>query len=95
MDDPAHMAFGTSEFYVKSEQEMRALFPHLQSAYDRTYEIAHRCQYDYEFHNYKLPAFTPPDGLDSETFLRRLCYEGLKDRYDEITPEITSGWNMN
>ncbi len=89
MDDPAHMAFGTSEFYVKSEQEMRALFPHLQSAYDRTYEIAHRCQYDYEFHNYKLPAFTPPDGLDSETFLRRLCYEGLKDRYDEITPEIT------
>ena len=56
------MRFETQEFYLKSEDEMRALFPALPEALENTQRIADRCKVEFEFNHYHLPAFTPPDG---------------------------------
>ncbi len=88
MDDPTHMRLGAEEFYVKSEAEMRALFPHLPDAIERTQEIARRCKFDYEFGKYKLPVFQPPKGFTATEYLRSLCQEGLAQRLGgKIPPE--------
>ncbi len=71
------MRFETQEFYLKSEGEMRALFPTLPEALENTQRIADRCKVEFEFNHYHLPAFTPPDGSDSLTYFRRMCDEGL------------------
>ena len=81
LDDPNRMRFETQEFYLKSEDEMRALFPALPEALENTQRIADRCKVEFEFNHYHLPAFTPPDGSDSLTYFRRMCDEGFRERY--------------
>ncbi len=83
VEDKDALEFGSDEFFVKSEAEMRALFPELPEAADNTAKIAERCQVEIEFGVTKLPRFDPPDGGDSESFFRRLCLDGLKNRYGE------------
>ena len=82
VNDPARMKFETEEFYLKSEDEMRALFPEHPDAADNTARIAEMCNYDFEFGKYKLPRFKLPEGEpDSFGYLQRLCLEGLARRY--------------
>ncbi len=83
VEDKDTLEFGSDEFYVKSEEEMRALFPELPEAADNTVKIAERCEVEIEFGKTKLPRFDPPDGSDSESFFRKLCQDGLKNRYGE------------
>ncbi|MBP3435375.1 MAG: DNA polymerase III subunit alpha [Clostridia bacterium] len=82
VDEPNPMAFETEEFYLKSEGEMRSLFPECPEAADNTARIAERCNVDLEFGHTKLPHFDAPGG-DSKAYFRRLCYEGLRRRYGE------------
>lgn len=78
------MRFDTQEFYLKSEEEMRSLFPELPDAADNTVAIAEKCSFRFEFGHYQLPRFKLPEGeTDSLSYLRRLCYEGLIRRYGE------------
>ncbi len=86
LDAPSAMAFETDEFYLKSEDEMRALFPHIPSAFDNTALIAERCQFDFTFGETKLPAFDAPGG-DSVAYFRRLCEEGLVKKYGTPTKQ--------
>jgi len=80
--DTNRLKFETEEFYLKSEQEMRALFPELASAADNTAIIAEKCNYDFEFGNYKLPRFRLPEGeSDSYEYLKKLCERGFALRY--------------
>ena len=82
IDEPNRMRFDTQEFYLKSEAEMRSLFPALSEAADNTLLIADRCHYDFEFGNYHLPRFHLPKGeTDSAAYLRKLCEEGFSRRY--------------
>ncbi len=82
LSDPARLKFETEEFYVKSEEEMRALFPEYPEAVENTAVIADMCNYDFEFGNYKLPKFKLPDGeTDSFAYLRKKCGEGFLNRY--------------
>jgi DNA polymerase-3 subunit alpha len=82
VDDPDRMRFGSEEFYVKSEDEMRALFPNHPEAYDNTVKIAEMCDFKFEFGKYHLPEFILPDGeRDAEDYLKRLCLAGLETRY--------------
>ncbi len=82
ISDPSRMSFETKEFYLKSEAEMRALFPEYPDAADNTARIAEMCGYDFEFGKYKLPRFKLPEGeTDSFEYLQRLCSEGLRRRY--------------
>ena len=87
VDDPNRMRFETQEFYIKSEDEMRALFPNQPEAIENTQRIADRCNVDFEFNHYHLPEFVPLDGSDSLTYFRRLCEEGFRERYPEQPPE--------
>lgn len=81
--DEDTLEFGSDEFYFKSEAEMRSLFPDLPEAADNTVKIAERCNFDFEFGNTKLPAFTTPDGSENKEFFVRKCYEGLARHYGE------------
>ncbi len=88
LNDPSPLAFETEEFYLKSEGEMRALFPQIPEAFDNTVRIAERCQVELEFGHTQLPRFDAPGG-DSTAYFRRLCEEGLHRRYgDQPAPEI-------
>ena len=89
VDDPGRMRFGSSEFYLKSEEEMRSLFPDFPEAFDNTARIAEMCDYDFEFGHYHLPQFHLPEGeTDSFTYLKKLCCEGLERRYPGHRPEL-------
>ncbi len=89
LDQPSAMAFETDEFYLKSEAEMRALFPDIAEAYDNTVRIAERCQVTFEFGKTKLPAFDAPGG-DSVAYFEKLCREGLVRLYGEHPDPIVT-----
>ena len=82
VDDPGRMRFESSELYLKSEHEMKLLFPDLKEAYENTSKIADMCNFDFEFGNYHLPKFKLPAGeTDSFSYLKKLCEDGFAKRY--------------
>ena len=87
VDDPNRMRFESDEFYVKSEEELRQLFPQLNDAFENTARIAERCQVTFEFGHYHLPAYEAPDGLDSLRYFHKLCEEGFRERYPSAPAE--------
>lgn len=87
VEDTDVLEFGSDEFYIKSEEEMRALFPEYPEAADNTAKIAERCNFDFEFGETKLPAFITPDGSDNKDFFVKLCFEGLYKYYGENPPK--------
>ncbi|MBO5995391.1 MAG: DNA polymerase III subunit alpha, partial [Firmicutes bacterium] len=84
LDDEDRMRYPSHEFYLKSEEEMRALFENLPEAIDNTEIIAEKCNFDFKFGEYHLPEFIAPDGKTNEEYFRELCEKGLKERYGEI-----------
>lgn len=88
VDDPSRMHFETEELYLKSEEEMRSLFPECPEAADNTADIAEKCSYDFEFGNYHLPKFQLPEGeTDSYEYLKKLCEQGYIERFPD-RPEV-------
>ncbi len=83
LEDPNRMKFETDEFYIKSEAEMQELFPNLQEALENTQRIADRCSVEFTFGTYHLPEYLPPDGSDSLSYFRKLCFEGFTERYPD------------
>ncbi len=83
VSDEDRMRYEGGQYYVKSEEEMRALFPYAQQAIDNTQKIADRCNVEIEFGVTKLPHFEVPEGYDSWTYLNKLCDDGLKERYPD------------
>jgi len=79
--DEARMRFSGDQFYFRTEDEMRQLFPDIQEAFDVTNEIAARCDVKFDFDSRHLPEYTAPEGKTNESYLRELCAEGLKERY--------------
>ncbi len=87
VDDPNRMKFQTDEFYLKSEQELRRLFPQQAEAFENTVRIAERCNMEFTFGKYHLPEFRLPEGYDSLTYLKELCDKGFAERYGGRRPE--------
>ena len=84
LSDPGRMKMTTRELYVKSEAEMRALFPNFPDAIENTAKIAARCHVEFDFSTTHLPRFPLPEGeTDALAYLRALCEKGLKERYGE------------
>ena len=81
VDDENRMRFANDEFYLKSESEMMELFPDHPEAIENSHKIAERCNVEFEFGEYHLPEFIPPEGMTNKDYLRNLCYEGLERRY--------------
>jgi DNA polymerase-3 subunit alpha len=87
VNDEDRMRYKGGQFYLKSPQEMYALFPYAKEALQNTYEIAKRCNVDFEFGNTKLPKYSVPEGYDAKSYLRKICEEGLINRYNKPTKE--------
>ncbi len=81
VDDPNRMKFQTEEFYLKSEEELRTLFPNCEEAFENTAKIAERCNLEFTFHEYHLPSFPVPEGYSNEEYFREVCYQGFRERY--------------
>ena len=89
VDDPNRMRFPNDEFYLKSPEEMAALFPDCPETLTNTEEIAKRCNVKLQFGKFLLPEFHPiPDGLDAKGYLRQLCMEALPQRYPNADAKI-------
>ena len=87
MDDLNRMRFETQEFYLKSEEELRTLFPGCDEAFENTAKIADMCNVEFTFHDYHLPAFPVPEGYTNEEYFRKLCDEGFRERYPQAPKE--------
>ena len=83
VSDENRMRYEGGQYYVKSEKEMRALFPYAQEAIDNTHKIAERCNVEIEFGVTKLPKYEVPEGYDSWSYLNKLCQDGMEKRYPD------------
>lgn len=90
LSDENRLRYEGGQFYVKSEDEMRMLFPYAVEALENTQKIAERCKVKIEFGVTKLPHFEVPEGYDSWTYLNKLCMDGLHERYADINARIPS-----
>ena len=79
--DEDRMRYEGGQYFVKSEEEMKGLFPYAWEAVENTQRIADRCNVEIEFGKTKLPHFEVPEGYDSWTYLNKLCSDGLVERY--------------
>ena len=87
VSDTDRMRYEGGQYYLKSAGEMEALFPYAKEAIENTHKIAERCHVEIEFGDYKLPHFDVPEGETSESYLRKLCKEGLYKRYPKEQAE--------
>ena len=81
VDDENRMKFQTEEFYLKSEAELRELFPNCPEAFENTAKIADMCNVEFVFNEYHLPSFPVPEGYTNEQYFRKVCYDGFAQRY--------------
>jgi DNA polymerase-3 subunit alpha len=86
--DENRMRYEGGQYYVKSEEEMAALFPYARQALENTQKIADRCSVEIEFGVTKLPKYDVPEGYTSWEYLQKLCYEGLDQRYRTPSQEL-------
>lgn len=88
MDDENRMRYEGGQYYVKSPQEMEALFPYAKQALENTQKIADRCEVEIEFGVTKLPKYDVPDSMTSWEYLNKLCWEGLEKHYGAPSREL-------
>jgi len=88
INDPKRMTMGDESFYLKSSEEMAALFPEWPQALENSLRIAKACDLSLDFKGYHLPFFQVPEGYTPQSYLAHLCREGLQCRYAVVTPEL-------
>ncbi len=81
--DPKRMRMDGSDYYLKSSEEMRAIWRELPEALANTLLVAERCNVDLSFKGYRLPLFPVPAGHTPQSYLRALCEEGFRQRYPD------------
>ena len=91
--DEDRMRYEGGQYFVKSEDEMRALFPYALEAIENTQKIADRCNVDFEYHVTKLPRYDVPEGYTAWEYLNKLCFEGLYEKYEHPEGELTERLN--
>ncbi|MHB0875176.1 MAG: DNA polymerase III subunit alpha [Anaerolineae bacterium] len=82
------MRMSDEGYYLKSYEEMAALFPELPEALSNTLRVAERCEFSFGKRQYHLPRFEVPAGYDSESYLRELCEAGVRRLYSEVTETV-------
>ncbi len=93
VSDDNRMRYEGGQYFIKSEDEMKSLFPYALEALENTYKIGQRCNVTIEFGEYKLPKFDVPAGYTALEYLKKLCYEGLVERYPANYEELLERLN--
>ena len=88
VSDSKRMRFPSDEFYLKSPDEMKALFSHVPEAIENSNRIADKCNVTFDFESRHLPEYQLPDGYDHDRYLRELCLMGLKERYQDYEKHL-------
>jgi DNA-directed DNA polymerase III PolC len=89
LEDPKRMKFDSSQYYLKTPDEMAALFPELSDALRNTMEVAERCNVTIDGGDSLIPDYQIPPGYDSQDdYLYHLCVQGVRERYGELTDEL-------
>lgn len=88
VNDENRMRYEGGQFYVKSVEEMYALFPEDIEALENTQAIADRCNVEFVFHDLKLPRFDVPEGKTAKQYLRELCYAGFAQKYPNASEQL-------
>ncbi len=93
-NDPDRMKFVSDQFYLKSGDEMYELFSHVPQAIENSVKIANKTNLTIDLPGPLLPDYEIPEGFSSDSdYMRHIANEGLKERYEEITPELTQRLN--
>ncbi|MBQ4506598.1 MAG: DNA polymerase III subunit alpha [Firmicutes bacterium] len=90
LGDPDRMRFANDQFYLKSEEEMRAIFSDMPEVCDITQEIVDKCSYEFVYGQYHIPQFPVPEGYDENSYFETLCWSGLEHRYGSTEPAPSS-----
>ena len=95
LSDPNRMRMDDDSYYLRSAEEMQALFGHIPGAIENTLRIAERCEVDLNPTGYHLPLFTVPDGFTTQSYLRHICEQGLQRIYGDQanTPKVQDRLN--
>jgi DNA polymerase-3 subunit alpha len=88
VNDEDRMRYPSEQFYLRSPKEMHEIFSYIPEALENTVKIAGKCSFDYEFHKSKLPKYPLEPGADPFDYLRELCYEGMRQKYEAVTAEL-------
>jgi DNA polymerase-3 subunit alpha len=88
VDQEDRLKFPNHEYYLKSEEQMRHALKDVPQAIDNTLDIALRCNVELDFGSIHLPYFELPDGYTADIYLRELAYNGLRERYPQVTAEL-------
>jgi len=88
IQDEKRMKMAGDFFYLKTPQEMMELFADIPEALENTERITEKCNLDLEFGRLRLPQIDLPEGKTPDLYLSELCFDGLSQRYQYITPEI-------
>ena len=88
VSDENRMRYEGGQYYLKSPQEMLALFPYAKEALENTHDIANRCDVTITFGEYKLPVYPVPAPYSAFEYLEKLCREGLEERYQPVSAEL-------
>ena len=86
--DQDRFKFSSDQFYLKTPDEMRALFPDHPEAISNTEKVADLCDLEFDFGTRHAPVYAPPDEKTPDDYLRELVYEGAGERYGDVSPEI-------
>jgi len=87
LSDPKHMRMAGEDYHLRSPQEMAALFLEIPEALANTRRVAEMCNLKLDFNRLHLPDFAVPPGETPQSYLARLCWEGLHRRYNPVPPE--------
>ncbi len=78
--DPRRVRRYSEQQYLKTPEQMQALFADIPSALENTVEIAKRCNVKLQLGTYFLPNYPIPDGMTMDEFFRKVSYDGLEER---------------
>ncbi|MHB9946777.1 DNA polymerase III subunit alpha [Clostridium botulinum] len=95
VEEENRMRYPSDQFYLKSPEEMYEIFSYVPEALENTVKISEECNFDYNFHESKLPKFPLEEGVDPYEYLREICFKGLFLRYEVLKDFIDKPFSID
>ncbi|EPY2276933.1 DNA polymerase III subunit alpha [Clostridium sporogenes] len=95
VEEENRMRYPSDQFYLKSPEEMYETFSYVPEALENTVKISEQCNFDYNFHESKLPKFPLEEGIDPYEYLREICFKGLFSRYEILKDFMNKPFSMD